>query len=42
MISYVVSVRGPNPADLVRRIAEAHAAALNSGQTRRKTNAAQK
>jgi hypothetical protein len=30
MISYVVSVRGPTPADLDRRMAQAHAEAVRA------------
>lgn len=37
---YMIVVKGAPPAELARRIAEAHAAALQSLRKRRKTKAA--
>jgi hypothetical protein len=34
-MNFVVSVRGPVPADLARKLAEAHVAAIKATQTRR-------
>lgn len=39
---YVVVLKVAPPSDIAGSVSEAHAAALNSGQTRRKTNAAPK
>lgn len=39
---YVVVVKGAPPSNIARRVSEAHATALNSAQTRIKTNATPK